>query len=137
MVEVLVDNEVPAVLHRIETRARNLRAVLPVLRDALIAAVSDVYDAEGPGWPPLAASTLRKRRGGGSKILQDTGLMAQTAGAIGADYVEAFSPASYAVFHASDGPRSKIPLRNPFDLGPFEKDFLADAEAIVTDELVK
>ena len=44
----------------------------------------------------------------------------QFAGSIrgdsGPDFAEASTDTPYAVFHVSDAPRSKIPLRNPFDL---------------------
>lgn len=135
MVDVIVENDLPRALHEIEARGRNLRGILPVVADALVAVVSDVYEAEGPGWAALKPSTLKKRRGGSAQILQDTGLMAQTGRAIGPDYVEAYSPADYAVFHVrGDG---GLPVRNPFDLGPFENDFLSDVENLVLDEVTK
>jgi phage gpG-like protein len=37
-------------------------------------------------------------------------------GEAGADYAEVASDTEYAVFHVSSAPRSRIPLRNFFDL---------------------
>ena len=126
-----------AVLAQLRARGTNLQVLLPQIGEALIAAVSDVYDAEGPGWDPLAESTLRQRRGGGggAKMLRDTGLMQRTQVALGSDYAEAYSPAPYAQYHVTG--TSKMPKRNPFDLGPFENELLADVGDMLAAELTK
>lgn len=67
------------------------------------------YDARGAlhedfpiGWPPLAPSTLasRRRRGRGTKILEDSGrLRAGTVLAVDAHRAELSNPTPYAVYH--------------------------------------
>lgn len=124
------------VLQRFERQGRNLGPALPAVEQALIAAIDDVYEAEGPGWEPLAEATLRQRRkgGAGAKILQDTGVMVgSTESVIGSDYVEAFSGVEYAKYHASG--TSRMPRRDPFDLGPFEQALLDDVADMLLKEL--
>lgn len=105
-------------LKRIEKRTRNYAPITPTLAEILVSYVNEEWESAGRGrWPPLAASTLRKRRGGSGQILKDTGRAAASVHADhGADYAAAVTDVSYMVFHASDEARSKIPLRNPFDV---------------------
>jgi len=110
--------------------------MMPVVAEALKSAVDDVYEAEGPGWTPLAESTIEKRRGTSSKILQDTGVMASsTMTRYGQDYAEAWAHVGYAKYHASGTER--MPQRNPFDLGPFEADLLADVAELLAAEIAR
>jgi len=134
---VRVDSsELVHAIYQYQGRARNLRRVLPAVGDALVAVVSDVYEAEGPDWEPLTDATKSQRRGSTEKILQDTGVMKDsTERAVGADWVEALGGAAYTDFHAT-GTRF-MPKRNPFDLGPFEEDFLEDAADMFADEVVR
>jgi phage gpG-like protein len=128
--------ELEGVLYEYRGRARNLRRVMPVVADALVSAVSDVFEAEGPDWEPLAESTLRQRRGTSSKILQDTGLFAESVTPeCGADFAEARAGVAYGEFHATG--TKHMPKRNPFDLGPFEADVLEDAADIIAAEVVR
>ena len=129
-------SELVSAVYRLRAKGGNLRGVLPVLGEALVAAVSDVFEAEGPNWEPLAESTKRGRRGTTHKILQDTGLFAASLEkATGADWVEARSGVAYGEFHATGTSRMK--KRNPFELGPFEKDFLDDAADVVAREVTQ
>jgi len=105
-----------------------LANVMPVAAEMLVSAVQEEFDTEGHGmWPDLSPLTLQRRRkeGRGAKILQDTG---RAAGSItpmhGEDFAMAFTNVPYMVFHTSDQPRSKIPLRNPFAL--YDEDRVQD-----------
>lgn len=131
--------ELELVIEGFERRGRSLTHVLPAIGEALVSAVSDVYDAEGPGWEPLAASTLKRRRGGASaKILQDSSIMVQsTHPDVGSTWAEASAGVDYAEFHASSAPRKKIPRRDPFTLGPFEGPLLDEVSDMLLDEAVK
>jgi phage gpG-like protein len=98
-------------------RAADMSDTMAVIADTLASAVSDKFDQQGPGWQGLAESTLRSRRGGSAQILSDSGRL---AGSIqpdsDADSAEAATDVEYAVYHVSAAPRSKIPLRDFFDL---------------------
>lgn len=106
-------------------KAGSMRAVTRVISEELVSLVSDVFEAEGPGWDPLEDSTLARRRGGGkgAKILQDTGVFAGSVSpGSGDDWAEAFSGVSYGIFHVTG--TENMPRRDPFDFGPFESDAL-------------
>lgn len=150
--------ELEAFLANLQARGNAVRAILPIIGQDLKAAVEDVYAAEGPGWPPLKGETLAARRKGKSsiriiigedggwkkapkgskkgrkapashKILQDSGIMAASTDVkVGDNWVEAFAGVSYAEYHARG---EGVPVRNPFDLGPFEDGVLADAADLV------
>lgn len=125
--------ELQLLVDSFERQGRSLSRLMPAVAEVLVAAVSDVYDAEGPGWEPLKEATLKKRRGTVGKILQDTGVMAgSTSAGYGSDFAEARGGASYSVFHAPDDQG-----RNPFDLGPFEEPALREIEEMLLDELLK
>jgi len=110
--------------------------LMPSIAEMLVSAVSDVYEAEGPGWKDLEESTKQARRGTSYKILQDTGVMAKsTSAGHGADWAEAFAGAAYADFHVRGNDR--LPVRNPFDLGPFMQDVLDDTEALILTEVAQ
>lgn len=127
--------ELAAVLVRMEASARNLDRLLPVIADMLVSAVDDVYEAEGPNWEPFAPSTVRRRGSmGAAKLLQDTGVMAgSTIGESGSNYAQARSAIPYAKYHASG--TATLPIRNPFDLGPFEAGVLDDVAELLLDEV--
>lgn len=132
--DVSVDaGELSALLDRRQRRFGDLSAPLAVVADMLVAGVSDKFDQQGPGWPPLAPSTLAKRRGSVAQILSDTGrLAASIHGEAGPDFAEASTSVGYAVYHVSSAPRTKIPLRDFFDLGD---DVYEDIGAFLLDEL--
>lgn len=135
--------ELAGVIATFEAKGKNLGRMMPVVAEALKSAVDDVYEAEGPGWAPLAAKTIERRRGTSSKILQDTGVMASSTmtrygGAIaGGAYAEAWAHVGYAKWHATGSKDGTLPQRNPFNLGPFEADLLADVAELLTAEMVK
>jgi phage gpG-like protein len=99
-----------------ERRGKNLSAITPVIAEMLFTAVHDRFDAEGPGWPPMAESTKAKRRGRtGHKLLQDTGnLITSVHGEHGPDWAMAATNVPYVRYHLHGGP--VIPKRNPFEV---------------------
>lgn len=134
--EIQAGTDLQIVLTQYRAKAQAIDGLLPSIAEILVGGVLDVFEAEGPGWPDLAESTKRQRRGTTYKILQDTGMFAASiAPGWGADYAEAFAGVSYAIFHTSPEPRTKIPLRNPFNLGPFEPAILDEVAELVTSQL--
>lgn len=115
--DVTVDaSELHARIEAFTKRADDLSPIMQVIAEDLVAAVSDEFESEGHGkWPPHAPSTLRRRRGGAGKLLQDTGLL---AGSIephfGPDFAEASTGVDYVRYHLEGG--AIIPRRNPFDV---------------------
>lgn len=134
---VRVDSqELAGAVYQLRARGQALSKLMPAFADALVAAVGDVYEAEGPNWPDLAESTKQARRGSTYKILQDTGIMAgSTSPGCGIDWAEAYAGVAYADFHATGTER--MPKRNPFELGPFETDVLEDLAQMAVDEVAK
>lgn len=122
--EIRSSSSLELVLRNLRAKGESAHKALPAIAELLVGGVQDVFEAEGPGWKPLAESTLRRRRknGRGAKILQDTGAAAGSIGpGFGADYAEAFAGVDYLVFHTRSDPP-----RNPFDLGPFEGPLLEE-----------
>lgn len=126
-------SELKAAVAQLEAKGKSVSRLMPVIAEMLVAGVNDVYEAEGPGWKDLAESTKQARRGSSYKILQDTGLMANTQAGNGADWAEAYSGAPYAGFHVTG--TQHMPRRDPFDLGPFMEDVMLDVEDLVLTEL--
>jgi phage gpG-like protein len=126
--------ELGSVVAQLGAKGKNASRLMPVVAEILHAAVSDVFDAEGPGWKDLAESTKKARRGTSYKILQDTGLSAAYLGNYyGADWAEVVGQTSYIEFHARGN--ENLPVRDPFDLGPFMDDVLADTAELLLQEL--
>lgn len=138
LLNVTASSELGAVLRQFEAQGRSLQGAMPVIADMLVGAVMDVFDAEGPGWEPLAEATLKRRRNrdkSSAKILQDSGVLAGTMGTvIGADFVEAVAAASYGIFHVTGTKR--MPKRDFTDLGPFESPLLDDIAATLLEQIV-
>lgn len=136
--KVRVDSTLSLILVDLQATAQSLPQMLPTIAELLVGGVLDVFEVEGPGWAPLAEATIRARRqnGRGAKILQDSGLMADTiAPGWGDTYAEAFAGVSYAIFHVSKEPREKLPLRDFFNLGPFLNPLLDEVAALITGPL--
>lgn len=136
--DIKVEHNLSLLVRPMQARVQALPDLLPIIAEMLVSGVMDVFEAEGPGWAPLAASTLAKRRkaGAGAKILQDSGLMAGSlAPAWGDTFAEVIDLVSYDVFHVSKEPRSKIPLRDFFDLGPFEAPLLDEVSQLITSQV--
>jgi phage gpG-like protein len=107
-------------------KARDLSEPMSVIADSLVTAVLDKFDQGGPGWPPLADSTIAARRGTIAQILVDSGFLSNIHAEHGNNWAEASTNAEYAKYHVSDKPRSKIPLRDFFDVDPGVFDDAAD-----------
>ena len=97
------------------------------LSEDMASAVLDMFKSSGNGtWPTLAVSTaiqkLRKGKSLQPLVYNGTWMNSPT---VESDATSATvgTNVPYAIFHVSDAPRSKIPLRNPYDLGqPFYDD---------------
>lgn len=118
-------------------RGLDLSDIMSVIAEMLVAEVNDKFENQGPGWLTLSKVTLAKRRkeGKGAQILEDSGILAANIqNTSGADFAEASTGVSYAVYHVSAEPRSKIPLRDFFDL---EERVFEDASDMILDELTR
>lgn len=116
--EVTLDNaELVRVPSQFVDRAQDLSEPMAVIAEMMVTAVHDKFEASGPGWQDLAESTKKQRRGSEYQILVDTGVLSGSiAQESGSDYAEASTSVEYAVYHVSAEPRTKIPLRDFFDL---------------------
>jgi len=124
------------ILREMGARGKSVYPLLPKVGEALIAAVSDVYEAEGPGWEPLSPNTRRKSGNEGAKLLRDFGIMAaSTEAQTGPEWVEAVAGTDYAEFHATG--TENMPQRNPFELGEFMDDVLDDVADMLMEEVLK
>lgn len=127
----LDDRELVQVLSQFVDRAQDLSEPMAIIAESMVTAVHDKFDSGGPGWPDLAESTKRQRRGSEYQILVDTGILsgsiAQTSGV---DFAEASTSVEYAVYHVSAEPRTKIPLRDFFDL---DESVYDDAVDVIVD----
>ena len=101
---------------------------MAIAAEMLVTEVGDRWESAGDGqWPPLAASTLAKRRGSSAQILIDTGIARNSVeGEGGEDWAEAASGVNYLVYHCGDGPRKVIPLRDPFSISQAAQDRVLD-----------
>lgn len=132
---VLFDTkEIGKLLRKAGDDAADMTSTMQVVAEGLVADVNDRWDSAGNGtWADLAESTKRKRRGGSYEILKDSGRAAAEVNALaGPDWAEASSPVEYMKYHVGDGPRTVIPKRDPFELGP---DSLDRAQATILNAL--
>lgn len=132
--EVTLDTrELAAALSQFVDRAQDLSEPMATIAEMMVTAVQDKFDTGGPGWQDLADSTKQQRRGSEYQILVDTGILSGSiAGDSGKDFAEVGTSVEYAVYHVSAEPRSKIPLRDFFDL---PQDVYDDAVDIIIDYL--
>ena len=127
--------ELEAVLARIGMRAQNVDR--DVLGTILLSTIDDVIQSEGVkgaagAWDPFSPNT-RRRRGSMSaaKLLQDTGLLANMQLRDGPDYLEAYSPAEYAIRHVEGN--DNLAIRDPFDVN---QDFmLQEVEDVIMGDI--
>lgn len=132
--QVTSSSNLSRVLTGLRQHGEKVGELLPTIAEMLVGAVHDVFEAEGPGWEPLAAATLAHRRGTSHKILQDTGAFAGSIDpAWGGTYAEARAGVSYAIFHVTG--TTRMPKRNPFDLGPLEQPLLDEVAALLTEQV--
>lgn len=106
-------------IKQIVARGKNTRYVMKSISLLLVEEVDDMFETSGHGkWDGYADSTLRRRGHiDNAKMLIDTGrLAASITPASSAETAEAFTNVEYAKYHVSDAPRTKIPLRDFFDI---------------------
>lgn len=128
---VSVESDLNKVLLGLAQQGKSADNLLPAIAEMLVGAVHDVVEAEGPGWPGLADSTKRQRRGSTYAMLQDTGVgLASVAGQYGSTYAEAVDGTSYFHFHTKK--TKHAPARDWTNLGPFEAPLLDDVAALLT-----
>lgn len=139
------DRAVRAALDRLIRSADDLtpamRAISETLADSAERAFDEQRDpATGQAWAPLSPVTLGRRRGGGGRILQDTGRLAASITARhGRDYAEAGTNVIYGAtqfFGARKGafgrsgrgpiPWGDIPARPYLGVGDDERDEILD-----------
>ena len=117
---VLFDTkEIGKLLRKAGDDAADMTPTMKVVAEGLVADVNDLWESAGGGtWDDLEDSTKARRRGGTYQILKDTGRAAQSVQALaGNDWAEASTDVEYMKYHVGDEPRTKIPKRDPFDLG--------------------
>jgi phage gpG-like protein len=116
-----------AVEHRLlgmGARAVDAAVVLGEIATMMRAKEAEVFDAEGPGWAPLAASTLEKKTIG-TKILEETrALHDSLTQESDPNHIEEIGPEELifgtrdpkAIFHKTG--TSRMPSRDPLPLTP-------------------
>lgn len=125
-------SELTVKLGKFKDRAYNMSDVNAQIAQIILLKVDDKFQDQGPGWPQLADSTIRRRRASSSpKMLQDTGdLINSLMPESGVDFAGVFTNKAYAKYHLEgDG----VPKRDFFDID-FE-DVLFQASAIVTEAI--
>jgi phage gpG-like protein len=127
-VDVDVDEVVAAL---VKPKNVDLTPFFASLSQDMVAAVSDNFDSSGGSggtpWQGLAPSTLKRKAKAGksSKPLIYNGIWQGSPTVLyDSTSAEVGTNVTQAVFHVSSAPRKKIPLRNPYDVGP---DFYEDA----------
>jgi phage gpG-like protein len=128
-------------LTELERRGRNLKEVNKGLASIMIEMVDENFATQGHGeWPPLAPSTLARRRqkGAGAQILQDTGRLAASINQgntnVTENIVEVYTNVKYAKYHVSPLPRKKIPLRDFLKIDM--QHFLDEATEVLVSEII-
>lgn len=82
------------------TNAQNQHDVNMQVAEILRALIDDKFESEGPGWEKLSDATLIRRRGTGSRILQDSGHLAGSfTSYAGPDFAKVVTNVEYAGFH--------------------------------------
>lgn len=125
--------ELEGSLKDLGVRARNQRSVNEQIAQIMHALVEEKFEKQGPGWKQLSPATI-KRRGGGRRILQDTGhLVTSITPAAGNDFALVFTNLEYAKFHL-DGTRN-MPQRDFFDVDMDE--VVKQAEDIIMESITR
>ncbi len=103
----------------LERRGKNTRDVMRNIALMMVEEVDEMFETSGHGkWEPFSKNTRRKRGDMSSaKLLMDTGAMAASITPFyDAQTAEAFTNDPKAKYHVSKAKRSKIPLRDFFDI---------------------
>lgn len=102
-----------ALVRELEQRGGSAGDAMRVVSELVVSAVQDVFERQGPGWPPLAPVTIARRRGGGgaAKMLIDTGnLSGSITRAWNDREAEAYTDVPYAGYHVTG--TSRMPARD-------------------------
>jgi len=131
---VVIDgSDVAQFISQFGGRANNMRPAMADVGETLLGYVKEELETSGHGrFPPLAPSTLRQkaRKGYPAKPLFATGAMAASNVAeVGNDFADVFNTKTYSVFHTSHAPRTRLPLRDFYDVP--EKAFDDSAQIIL------
>jgi phage gpG-like protein len=122
-----------AALAQFADRAEDLTEPMSIIAESLVTAVHDKFEQSGPGWPDLSEYTKKRRRGSEYQILVDTGILSGSiASEHGADFAQVGTSVEYAKYHVSAEPRTKIPLRDFFDL---DEGVYEDAADVILEHL--
>lgn len=123
--------ELNAVINAMKDRAQNAG---PIMQDvaAMLAKQADAqFDKGGPGWQPLAPSTIARK--GHATILIDSGDMRKSVKwTSGSDYA-LLTIDSPAGFHLEGGPR--LPVRDP--LAFFSDESVDGASTLIIDWILE
>ena len=129
--EIKVESDLNKVLVELAGKGNAIDKGLPVVAEMLLGAVHDVFEAEGPGWEPLADVTKAARRGTSYKILQDTGLLVGSLEpSYGSTYAEVVDGTTYGHYHVTG--TKHMPQRDWTNLGPFEEPLLDEVAEFLT-----
>jgi len=109
-------------LNELRERGGNIAELTPAIAEDLLESVMERFELQsgheqGP-WPALSEATLAARRLAASpQMLRDSGVLFGSLVAFSSnEAAEAFTNVPYAKFHVSHLPRTKIPLRDFFDI---------------------
>ncbi len=125
--DVAGDKQVSRDLLRIGSRADNMRPALLKVAELLAASSARRFSQQGPGWAPLAETTLTQRalEGSGSRILDRSGALKGSVSKIGGAGQQLVATDSWLLFgttvpyagiHQHGAPHAGIPQRKIFDL---------------------
>jgi phage gpG-like protein len=114
--------DLASAVEELERRGLSIDEYSPVIAEELVAKVLERFELESGhqqgAWQELSDETLKNRRASESpKMLRDTDVMfgSITPWSEG-NVAEAFTNVPYAKYHVSHEPRTKIPLRDFFDI---------------------
>lgn len=117
MTTITIQNqEIQAALNQLEHRFQNLQPVFEEIGEALKSHIGLCFREEkspdGINWAALDPKTIKQRRNGSSKILNDTGRLKDSFSHVATNtFVEVTTDTMYAPFHQFG--TSKMPAR-PF-----------------------
>lgn len=119
MLEVTLDLDAfDGLAEKIAKRSIDLTPQLEVIGQDVMNAVQDAF--KQGSFVPLAESTLKRKAKAGKSsqpLIYDGTWRRQHHTRVESNSVTVVTDVPYAVYHVSSAPRTKIPLRNPYDLG--------------------
>lgn len=130
--DVAGDKQVSRELLRLGARSANMAPALRKVAGLVAGSSGRRFASQGPGWAPLAQSTLTQRalEGTGSRILDRSGALKASVSGVGAPgqqlvVTDSFllfgTTVPYAGFHQKGAPNAGIPARKIFDLNAADR----------------